>query len=65
MKIPKGYSEDTKGLLRRYQRVTQKLPKGYSELIDEGHETYKGKRTKRHLMVDKTLHCKLKTQQEQ
>jgi hypothetical protein len=31
LKITKGYSEDTKGVFRRYQRGIQKIPKGYSE----------------------------------
>ena len=26
-----GYSEDTKGVFRRFQRGIQKIPKGYSE----------------------------------
>jgi hypothetical protein len=33
LKIPKGYSEDTKGVFRRYQGGIQKKPKGYSEDI--------------------------------
>ena len=31
MKIPSGLSEDTKGVVRRYQRGYQKIPKGLSE----------------------------------
>jgi hypothetical protein len=31
LKITKGYSEDTKGVFRRYQRGIQKITKGYSE----------------------------------
>jgi hypothetical protein len=31
LKIPKGSSEDTKGVIRRYQRGHQKIPKWSSE----------------------------------
>jgi hypothetical protein len=30
-KITKGLTEDTKGVIRRYQRGYQKIPKGLSE----------------------------------
>jgi hypothetical protein len=30
-KIPRGKSEDTKGVIRRYQRGNQKIPRGQSE----------------------------------
>jgi hypothetical protein len=37
--------EDTKGVFRRYQRGIQKIPKGYSEGINE--RTDNGQRKKR------------------
>jgi hypothetical protein len=38
-KIPKGYSEDNKEVIRRYQRGNQKILKGQSEAVNGTYNT--------------------------
>jgi hypothetical protein len=57
--MPKGQSEDTREVIRRYQRGNQKMPKEQSEAVNRrstDNTMVKRKRTKGQTTIYKTLY---------